>query len=83
MFLCIAPLLKSFDLPRLHERGVSIEGRGRWVCEVVVVVVGVGVCLPLVDGAVTAVDGVCLGIFQSVQDGLVLPVEGNAAKEKE
>ena len=51
------------------------------MCEVVVVVV-VGGCLPLVDAAVTAVDGVCLGIFQGVQDGLVLGVEGDTAKKK-
>ena len=42
-----------------------------------------GVRLPLVDGAVTAGEGVGLGILKGVQDGLVLPVEGNAAKEKE
>jgi hypothetical protein len=40
-----------------------------------------GVGLPLVDGAVAAGEGVGLGILKSVQDGLVLGVEGNAGKE--
>ena len=48
-----------------------------------VVVVGGEDCLPLVDVAVSAGEGVGLGILKGVQDGLVLPVEGNAAKEKE
>ena len=72
-----AYLRKSLHRPLLQERGVSIEGRGRWVCEVVVVCV----CLPLVDAAVPTVDGVCLGIFQGVQDGLVLGVEGDTEKK--
>ena len=41
-----------------------------------------GVRLPLVDGAVTAGEGVGLGILKGVQDGLVLAVEGNAAKKR-
>lgn len=38
-------------------------------------------CLPLVDGAVSAGKSVGLGIFKSVQDGLVLGVEGDAKRE--
>jgi len=38
-------------------------------------------CLPLVDGAVSAGKSVRLGIFKSVQDGLVLGVEGDAKRE--
>jgi hypothetical protein len=54
-----------------------IVGMGEGCADVVVVVVeGVG-RLPLVDGAVSAGKGVGLGIFKSVQDGLVLGVEGN------
>ena len=47
-----------------------------------VVVVGGEDCLPLVDVAVAAGEGVGLGILKGVQDGLVLAVEGNAAKKR-
>lgn len=38
--------------------------------------------LPLVFGAVTTAESVVLGVLKSVQDGLVLAVEGNTRKQK-